>query len=259
MVNIPATVLIVESDPEAVSDLHLGLLDAGFHVQTASSGRQAVEFVLTRPVDLVLLGATLSKQCGRDICRMLRLHSTIPIILMVESISCGCCVQSLEAGADDCIAKPINFRELQARINALFRRIAFTSIAQNRKIQIGHICLDPIAYKVFKRNREVALRQKEYELLYVLMSRPGHVVSRGELLDQVWGVNWLGDTRTLDVHIRWVREKIEDNPSHPCLIQTVRGVGYRFASLTEAGNLSPEPVSNMAGKQSATSSQIPTV
>ncbi|GAB4435861.1 MAG: response regulator transcription factor [Anaerolineae bacterium] len=255
--NIPATVLIVENDPEVASGLQLWLLDAGYYVQTASFGRQAIEIVRSRPVDLVLLSGGLPEQSGHDMCRKLRMQSTIPIILMVDSPHCGCCVQSLEAGADDCIIKPVNTRELQARINAIFRRIAFTSTTHNRQIQIGNICLDPVAHKVLKHNREVALRQKEYELLYVLMSRPGQVISRAELLDQVWGVNWLGDTRTLDVHIRWVREKIEDNPGQPRYIQTVRGVGYRFATA-EATSLSPETVANFAGNKSATASQIPT-
>lgn len=240
MVNFPATVLIVESDPDVVSGLQFWLLDAGFYVQSASSGQQAIELVRSRSLDLVLLSATLPTQSGHDLCRKFRQQSTTPIILMVDSPQCDSCVQSLEAGADDCITKPINHRELQARINALFRRIAYTNHTLNRQIQIGHICLDPIAYKVFKHNQELALRQKEYDLLYVLMSRPGQVVSRAELLDQVWGINWLGDTRTLDVHIRWLREKIEDTPSRPQFVQTVRGVGYRFATsgeVTSSGNL----------------------
>ncbi len=254
--NIPATVLIVESDPDVVSRLNLGLLSAGFYVQTTNSGQRSKELVWNGAVDLVLLSADLPEQSGIDLCRQFRTLSTMPIILMTSPPHRACYVQCLDAGADDCIPNSIDCRELQARINAIFRRISFANTSHTRKIQIGQLCLDPSAYRVFKHNRELTLRQKEYELLYVLMSRPGQVVSRTELLDQVWGVNWMGDTRTLDVHIRWVREKIEDSPSRPHYIQTVRGVGYRFIAPAEISPLHQRVAANGVSRQNGLPAQI---
>jgi DNA-binding response OmpR family regulator len=144
-------------------------------------------------------------------------------------------VLGLELGADDYLPKPFSFRELLARIRAVFRRMAFEEAPKAEQVRIGDVLLDLAAHKVYRQDQELAVTQKEYDLLRSLMTQAGRVVSRAELLDQVWGVDWLGDTRTLDVHVRWLREKIEEDPSQPHYIQTVRGVGYRFAAPEELG------------------------
>jgi DNA-binding response OmpR family regulator len=143
-------------------------------------------------------------------------------------------VLGLELGADDYLTKPFSRRELLARIKAMLRRIALDrTTPEQTVITIGAIELNLTTFQAYKAGQPLPLRHKEFELLALLMSRAGETITRAEIFDQVWGTDWLGDTRTLDVHIRWLRERIEDDPAHPAYIQTLRGVGYRF--LTPAG------------------------
>jgi two-component system alkaline phosphatase synthesis response regulator PhoP len=144
-------------------------------------------------------------------------------------------ILGLELGADDYLTKPFSTRELLAHMRALLRRVELDrrDREESGSLEIGPVRLEPGSRRAFKDERELTLRYKEFELLTLLMSRAGQVVTRAELFDLVWGTDWLGDTRTLDVHVRWLREKIEDDPGHPRLIQTVRGVGYRFAAGAE--------------------------
>jgi DNA-binding response OmpR family regulator len=139
----------------------------------------------------------------------------------------------LELGADDYLTKPFNMRELLARIRATLRRVEFEHQKPPTELVIGDIRLDMESRRTFKAGKEFHLRYKEFELLSMLMSHAGEAVSRADLFDSVWGTDWLGDTRTLDVHIRWLREKFEDNPGSPVYVQTVRGVGYRFIAPDE--------------------------
>ena len=152
----------------------------------------------------------------------------MPIIILTDHNREGDCILGLDLGADTCLPKTVSGRELVARIKAIFRRIAFARARQTSYIQIGHVRLDTAAYKVYKDEQALPLRQKEYDLLHTLMSHAGQVVSRAELIDKVWGIEWLGDTRTLDVHICWLRQKIEDNPRIPECILTRRGQGYEL-------------------------------
>jgi DNA-binding response OmpR family regulator len=199
----------------------------------AHDGHQALDLAQEETPDLIVLDVMLPGMDGLETCRRLRQESTVPIIMLTARGQEIDRVLGLEMGADDYLAKPFSFRELLARIRAVFRRMAFEEAPKATQIEIGDVRLDMAAHKVFKRSQELTLTQKEYDLLHTLMSRAGRVVSRAELLDLVWGVEWLGDTRTLDVHIRWLREKIEENPSQPRHVQTVRGVGYRFATPEE--------------------------
>jgi len=228
--NRPDTILIVDNGPHSTAPLEHCLAEKGFQTAVAHTGAQAIEAARSLKPEIILLGSTLPDMDGWDVCRHIREESMVPIMVLYDTGQPSDCIMGLEMGADDCLPKPINCRELIAKINAIFRRIMFARTGRGTQIQIGHLLLDTAAYKVYKHNKELTLRQKEFDLLAALMTRPGQVVSRAELMDRVWGVNWLGDTRTLDVHIRWVREKIEECPSRPQYIRTVRGVGYRFAA-----------------------------
>jgi DNA-binding response OmpR family regulator len=226
-------ILVIDDEPLITESLEYSLKQEGFQVVVAHDGHQALEVAREEAPDLIVLDIMLPGMDGWETCRRLRQESTVPIIMLTARGQEIDRVLGLEIGADDYLAKPFSFRELLARIRAVFRRMAFEETADMPQIQIGDVHLDAAAHKVYKKKQELTLTQKEYDLLHVLMSHAGRVVSRADLLDQVWGVEWLGDTRTLDVHIRWVREKVEEYPSQPRYVQTVRGVGYRFATPEE--------------------------
>jgi len=227
-------ILVVDDEPLITESLEYSLQQEGFQVVVAHDGPQALQLAREAAPDLVVLDIMLPGMDGWEVCRRLRQESTVPIIMLTARGQEIDRVLGLELGADDYLPKPFSFRELLARMRAIFRRMDFEGATQaTQPIQIGDVRLDVAAHKAYKQNRELTMTQKEYDLLHTLMANAGQVVSRAELLDQVWGVDWLGDTRTLDVHIRWVREKIEENPSQPRYIQTVRGVGYRFATPEE--------------------------
>lgn len=232
--TVPAKrILVVDDEPLITESLKYSLEQEGFQVSVAHNGHQALETARASRPDLIVLDIMLPGMDGWETCRRLRQESTVPIIMLTARGQEIDRVLGLEMGADDYLAKPFSFRELLARIRATFRRVAFEEASKAAQIQIGDVRLELAAHKVFKQDQALTLTQKEYDLLRTLMSHAGRVVTRAELLDQVWGVEWLGDTRTLDVHIRWVREKVEANPSRPRYIQTVRGVGYRFATPEE--------------------------
>jgi DNA-binding response OmpR family regulator len=226
-------ILVVDDEPLITESLEYSLKQEGFQVLVAHDGHQALDLAQEEALDLIVLDIMLPGMDGWETCRRLRQVSTVPIIMLTARGQEIDRVLGLEMGADDYLAKPFSFRELLARMRAIFRRMAFEEAPKATQIEIGDVRLDIGAHKVYKRDQEVTLTQKEYDLLHTLMSHAGQVVSRAELLDQVWGIEWLGDTRTLDVHIRWVREKVEEDPSQPRYIQTVRGVGYRFATPEE--------------------------
>ncbi|MCG3211666.1 MAG: Transcriptional regulatory protein WalR [Anaerolineae bacterium] len=232
--NVSKTALVASCDPDIIRIIEFCLTQEGFCVLVTQQGERVYEMQQAAQPDLVVLDADLPEPDGWQLCQLIRKNSPVPIVMLAGVKSLENLITGLEMGADECLIKPINCREALARINAIFRRIGFTHPPQpETRIRIGDLSLDKITYKVYKGGQELLLRQKEYDLLNTLMSSPGKVLSRAELLDQVWGIDWLGDTRTLDVHIRWVRIKIEEEPSEPRYIQTVRGVGYRFVSPAE--------------------------
>lgn len=229
------TILLVEDDKLIVESLVYSLQKEGFQVITAGDGLQAVDLEREARPDLVVLDIMLPGLDGWEVCRRIRQHSIVPIIMLTAKDEEFDRVLGLEIGADDYLPKPFSFRELLARIRAILRRLAYDEQAPRETIAIGEVQVDVTAHKVYKNDTPLTMTQKEYDLLLALMRRAGQVITRAELLDQVWGVDWLGDTRTLDVHIRWVRAKIEDDPGRPKYIQTVRGVGYRFLDPEELG------------------------
>jgi two-component system alkaline phosphatase synthesis response regulator PhoP len=179
--------------------------------------------------DIVVLDIMMPKMDGWAVCRHLREKSGVPIIMLTalgEEIDR---ILGLELGADDYMTKPFSSRELIAHIKAMLRRVALDKAPSKETIQqFGNLTINFATREVSKGDKLLNLRYKEFELLTLLVRNPEQVVDRGEIFDAVWGTDWLGDTRTLDVHIRWLREKIEEDPSQPKIIQTVRGVGYRF-------------------------------
>lgn len=225
------TVLLVDDDQMITTPLARALAQAGYEVQVASNGRQGLDMARGHVPDIVVLDVLMPEMDGWDVCRALRQESTVPILMLTALGEEVDRILGLELGADDYLTKPFSTRELVARIRALLRRVELDrqqEVADGRLVA-GDLRVDLNTYRVFKGEQELTLRQKEYDLLVLLLSRPGEVITRAEFFDRVWGTDWLGDTRTLDVHIRWLREKIEENPGEPKLILTVRGVGYRFA------------------------------
>jgi len=229
-----ATILLVEDDEVIAEPLIFGLQNEGFQVLHSVNGEAGLDVARQARPDLVLLDVMLPGMDGYAVCRALRQESTVPILMITARGQEMERVMGLELGADDYIVKPFSFRELLARVRAALRRRQLdrgTEAAHNRLVA-GDLVLDQTARKASRGGRPVDLTQREFDLLRTLMEHSGEALQRQDLLDEVWGVEWIGDVRTLDVHIRWLREKVEDDPSTPRYIQTVRGYGYRFADPT---------------------------
>jgi DNA-binding response OmpR family regulator len=229
------TILLVEDDELIVESVRYGLEQTGYRVLTALDGATGLALARKEQPDIVLLDVMLPVLDGFQVCRTLRNESKVPIIMLTARGEEPDKVIGLELGADDYVVKPFGMRELVARIRAQLRRVEMATEADEAgsTVRVGAVTLDLDQHRVTKAGRPVELRPKEFELLAVLMSQPGHAFERGELLDAVWGVDWIGDTRTLDVHIRRLRQALEDDPGDPRYISTVRGRGYRFARTDE--------------------------
>lgn len=226
------TVLLVDDEKMITDPLARTLARAGYEVIVAHNGRDGLALANEKQPDVVVLDVLMPQIDGWDVCRILRQKSTVPILMLTALGDEVDRILGLELGADDYLTKPFSSRELIARLKALLRRVELDRQKQmiDDQLTFGAIRVELNTRRAFKGDQELVLRQKEFELLSLLLSRPGEVITRAEFFDQVWGTDWLGDTRTLDVHIRWLREKIETDPSQPRLIQTVRGIGYRLAA-----------------------------
>lgn len=226
------TVLLIEDDRLIVEPIVRALKGLNYTVITAYDGAAGLDMALTRQPDLIILDIMLPEMDGWEVCKAVRQKSVVPILMLTALSDEIDRILGLELGADDYLTKPFSARELVARIKALLRRVEFDTsrMAKTEIITVADIRIDLNQRQVFKREEELALRFKEFELFSLLVSKAGEVVTRAEIFDKVWGTDWLGDMRTLDVHIRWLREKLEDDPSDPRYIQTVRGVGYRFVA-----------------------------
>ncbi len=232
MQNTGQMVLVVEDESSYVEALRIGLVREGFRVEVAVDGIEALDrFDIVRP-DLVLLDVMLPRMSGIDVCRQLRKRSQVPIIMITAKSAEIDTVVGLEVGADDYVAKPYRMRELVARMRAVLRRqdIRATTGADLTPgaICVGDVNLDPDEHRVVLAGEEVSLPLKEFELLHLLLANAGRVLSRDVLIDRVWGSDYVGDTKTLDVHIKRLRAKVEPDPAHPTRITTIRGLGYRF-------------------------------
>jgi two-component system, OmpR family, response regulator RegX3 len=231
MTTPEATVFLVEDEDSFVEALTVGLRREGFRVHVAHDGAEALEqFDLVKP-DLVLLDVMLPKVSGVDVCRELRRRSTVPIIMVTAKGSEIDTVVGLEVGADDYVTKPYRLRELVARMRAVLRRRPATSSSRTASgdvLEVGDVRLDPERHEVEIRSEQVKLPLKEFELLEILLSNAGRVLPRDTLIDRVWGTDYVGDTKTLDVHIKRLRAKVEKDSSVPTRIVTIRGLGYKY-------------------------------
>jgi len=235
---MPDTTILLADDDEMIVDVLKRQLEReGYAVIAVYDGVTALELARSLQPDLVLLDVMMPRLQGWEVCREIRRESAVPILMLTARGDELDRVLGLELGADDYIVKPFSFRELLARIRANLRRVALSTNAATEErgdqVVIGPIAIDRKRHTVSRRSEPVTLSQREYGLLLAMLDANGGVVARADLLDKVWGEQWIGDPRTLDVHIRWLREKLEDEPSQPRLIVTVRGVGYRLVTSDE--------------------------
>ena len=240
----PVNVLLAEDEESFIEALVIGLTNEGFRVTVARDGVEALQLYEESAPDIVLLDLLLPKMSGIDVCRTIRTKSQVPIIMVTAKGTEIDTVVALEVGADDYVTKPYRLRELVARMRAVLRRApggvegqggaggaaGGVDLVSDGIWEANGIKVDFDQRRVFVRGEEVHLRRKEFELLRLLVENSGRVLTRDVLIDRVWGTDYIGDTKTLDVHIKRLRSRIEADPSAPVLITTVRGVGYRFAA-----------------------------
>ena len=226
------TVLVVEDEESFVEALVVGLKREGFRVKVARDGVEAMDAFDSERPDIVLLDLMLPRRSGIDVCREIRARSPVPIIMVTAKTAEIDTVVGLEVGADDYVTKPYRLRELVARMHAAMRRAPVNEERPSggETLEVGPVELDPERHEVRINGQPVALPLKEFELLELLLANAGRVLTRDTLIDRVWGPHYVGDTKTLDVHVKRLRAKVEDDPSHPRRITTIRGLGYRYES-----------------------------
>jgi two-component system response regulator RegX3 len=222
------TVLMVDDEQFLLESLSFTLRKAGYEVLCASDGKTALEMAESHNPDMVLLDVMLPEVDGIEVCRRLRDRSDVPILMLTAKDHESDRIVGLEMGADDYISKPFSTHELLARMKAVARRYDAHGLTRARALQGGPVSMDLDRHEVTVRGERVNLSRREFRLLQVLLANAGRVVPREELIERVWGDEFMGDHKTVDVHIRWLREKLEADPSRPAHILNVRGVGYRF-------------------------------
>jgi len=225
---VTRTVLVVDDEPTLREALAEALEQDGLRVITAADGREALERFRADPPDLVVLDVMLPGLSGIEVCRIIRQESQVAILMLTARDSEVDKVVGLELGADDYVTKPFSLRELQARIRALLRRVETPASAEvtSSVVDLGRVKVDLAGHRLLRDGQPLALKPKAFELLAFLLRNPGQVFSREQLLDHVWGYQYAGETRTVDVHVHWLRQRIEEEPSEPRYLETVRGVGY---------------------------------
>jgi len=232
---VGSKVLVVEDDQTLLDVLQYNLAKEGYDVLTASDGAKGLETARSHQPDLVILDVMLPKMDGYEVCRILRREMTVPILMLTAKTEETDRVVGLEVGADDYVTKPFSMRELMARVRAMLRRTemmkkeaASGTGAAAPSFKTGEFEIDAARHKVSRGGVVVELSRMEFALLEFLARNQGQVFSRDHLLEKVWGYDFAGDTRTVDVHVSWLRRKIETDPAHPQHLLTVRGVGYKF-------------------------------
>jgi DNA-binding response OmpR family regulator len=228
---VTAKILVVEDDRNLVDTLKYNLHKEGYNAITALDGAEALDIARREKPDLIILDIMLPKLSGFEVCRILRKETTTPILMLTAKDEEIDKVVGLEIGADDYMTKPFSMRELLARVGAMLRRSKITGMPPGSEeviLQVGDIKVEIGRHKASKGTTMLELTPKEFDLLAFLATNKGLVFSRDRLLEKVWGYDFAGDTRTVDVHIRWLRQKIEADPNHPKYLVTVRGTGYKL-------------------------------
>lgn len=223
--------MVVEDDANLLNALAYNLGREGYAVITAADGEQALETARREKPDLIILDIMLPKLSGLEVCRILRREMTVPILMLTARAEETDKIVGLELGADDYITKPFSVRELLARVRAVLRRADMTRAAPAEAastLKINDLEIDPARHRATRRGEALDLTPKEFELLAFLARNKGFVFSREQLLEKVWGYDYAGDTRTIDVHVRWLRRKIEEDPQQPRHLITIRGIGYKL-------------------------------
>ena len=220
-------ILLIEDEDSIRESVAFLLEKEGFIVVQENDGLRGVETFEKENSDLILLDLMLPGLDGLEVCKRIRKSSNVPIIMLTAKDTELDKVLGLELGADDYITKPFSSRELTARVKAILRRVK-ESFETNDVVETKTVVVDPLKHKVFVRGEEIKLPLKEFDLLLYLSQNPGRVLTREQIIDRIWGHDYFGDTKTLDVHIKRIRSKIEINPNNPEIIQTIRGLGYKF-------------------------------
>jgi len=223
-----ARILLVEDEPSLVETVRYALEREGFGVAVARDGREALDRFAAEPPDLVILDLMLPVVSGLDVCRRIRETSTVPIVMVTAKDSEADKVAGLELGADDYVTKPFSVRELVSRVRAHLRRSQMVPTVQGEVLTGGPVRLDTARHEVTVHDAPVAFPPKEFELLETFLRSPGRLLTRELLIQRIWGVDYVGDTKTLDVHVKRLRQKIERDPHEPVHLLTVRGLGYKF-------------------------------
>ncbi|MCX6477874.1 MAG: response regulator transcription factor [Micrococcales bacterium] len=221
-------VLVVEDEQSLREPLVFMLEKEGYDVIEAENGEIAIQKFQAEGADVILLDLMMPKLDGNQVCKQIRLSSNVPIIMLTAKDSEVDKVVGLEIGADDYVTKPYSTRELLARMKAVLRRKIEPAVQSDSVLVAGELRLDSDRHQVTLAGKTIAFPLKEFELLELLMENVNRVLTRGQIIDRVWGANYFGDTKTLDVHIKRLRSKIEEDPARPKYIQTVRGLGYKF-------------------------------
>jgi two-component system, OmpR family, response regulator RegX3 len=225
------SILVVEDEPTIADAIKYALEREGFSVEVATDGRQALQLFVSTPPALVLLDLMLPEMPGLDVCRMMRRDSTVPIIMVTAKDAETDKIVCLEMGADDYVTKPFSMPELISRIRAHLRRSSMTEMPpEPTAFRVGDVEMDSAAHRVWIRGESLNLPPKEFALLRTLLRGAGRLMTREFLISEVWGADYYGDTRTLDVHVKRLRGKIEQDPRSPRHLKTVRGLGYKFDS-----------------------------
>ena len=223
-------ILSVDDEQDVTDLVRFHLMRAGCDVLTAATGREAIELVQRHHPNLILLDLMLPELSGVEVCRIIRAESDVPIVMLTAKDSELDKVVGLELGADDYVTKPFSLRELSARVRAQFRRSdqAVVLEAAPAVVDLGDVQVDLGGHRLLRDGRVLPMKPKAFELLAFLIRHPGQAFTRDQLLEKVWGYDYAGETRTVDVHIHWLRGQVEADPGHPAFIHTVRGVGYLF-------------------------------
>jgi len=224
-------ILVVEDDQNLLATLKYNLRKEGYGVTTAADGAEAIDTARRGKPDLVILDLMLPKMSGFEVCRILRKDMTVPILMLTAKTKEVDKIVGLEIGADDYMTKPFSMRELLARVRAMLRRVDMSRMqpdSEQKCLTIGDLIIDLARHRATLRRIELELTPKEFDLLAFLTTNKGFVFNREQLLEKVWGYDYAGDTRTVDVHIRWLRQKIETDPKNPKRLVTIRGTGYKL-------------------------------